>query len=211
MTDLRRTAVDLYELAEEHRSDAADAREEKERVENTARDIISDPEEDAKSVAGLPDDLRQEFEQCKARIEQHLTSAESLEHYADQWSDGDACEFTLEELNGDEYAAVMDTASANAQADGSIPQGLGGIKSLEFGVVDIPDPVEADPGEWPAVVVNDLFQELNDITTPEGVDLGNESLRQAVEGNGESVPEVDPVQLDETDMTVSQSTDPAEE
>lgn len=204
MTDLRRTTVDLYDLAEEHRADAQDAREDKGALEAKARELVADDDrEDIGGVSDLPTDMRQEHEQCKQLITQHLSSAESLEHYADQWGDGDTCEFTLQELNGDEYANVLDTASASAraQANGQIPQGLGGIKSLEFGVIDIPDSpdLEPDPGHWPAVIVNDLFQELNEITTPSGVDLGNESLRQAVEEA--DAPEVEPTNIDPEHLT----------
>jgi regulator of replication initiation timing len=184
---LRQTERDLYAAATDLREDdAAAIREEMADLEAEiqAADDIERP-------ADIPAEKEQQYQQLRQALRETYGTADTYEHYADQWTDGEACVFVLEELNGDEYAATIDAvsqeAAKQARQDGSLPEGYGKIKALEYGVVDIPDGCPADPGVWPAPVVNELFDALQTITAPEGVDLGNASLAAALNDSDEGV------------------------
>lgn len=178
-THLRRTERDLYTAAEEIREgDIPKAREEKERVEEEAREYGD--------IQHVPQELHERHERLKQRIRELVGTADTYEEYADRWTDDGAseCLFVLEEHNGDEYAATIDAVTGEAESQGrreSIPEGYGRVKALEYGVKEKPTGAPADPGQWPAPIVNELFEELQAITAPSGVDLGNESLEQAMQ------------------------------
>lgn len=184
MSDLRQTERDLLVAAEELRStEIADLKDRRQELEERYAET---PPED------IPADAEQEYQQAAEAIREAAGTADTYEHYGRRWGDDDGCVFVLEELNGDEYARVIDsvTAEAGRQArqDGSLPEGYGRVKSLEFGVVEKPDAAPADPGEWPAPIVNELFVSLNEITAPSGVDLGNESLKSATSSDTNTAP-----------------------
>ena len=177
---LRQAERDLYAAAADLREDdAATIREEMATLE---AEIQDDP--DIADAADIPAEKEQQYQRLRQALRETYGTADTYEHYADQWADGEACVFVLEELNGDEYAATIDAvsqeAATQARQDGSLPEGFGKIKALEYGVVDIPAGCPADPGVWPAPIVNELFDALQTITAPEGVDLGNASLAAAL-------------------------------
>lgn len=179
---LRRQTVDLYAEAESIREgDLADARERK-------REFESEVAKKYDGYVEVPASVRETHEQLKQQIRELEGDAQTLEHYADEWTDWDAepdretCPFVLEELNGDEWAATVDAVNDAVAEGGSVPEGLGRVKGLEYGVEDIPAGWPADPGQWPAAVVNTLFTELEDLTAPRGVDLGNDSLASVFDG-----------------------------
>lgn len=124
-------------------------------------------------------------------VETDLVAAETVDDVR-----GDSCVFVLEELNGDEWAATIDAVRAEGQRNGgTVPEGHGRVTALEYGVEDIPDDANANPGAWPAPIINELFEALEDITAPEGVELGNDSLA--------SVRETTPDATDARDTTTS--------
>jgi hypothetical protein len=174
---LRRTERDLYAAADEMRA------EEIPDVEARRDDLLESLTAEYDDVADVPAEDQARYEQLNQRLEELHGTANTYEHYADEWADGDECLFVLEELNGDEWAATVDAvraeASGQAQA-GAIPEGYGRVKALEYGVVEIPEGCPADPGVWPAPVVNELYEQLESITAPSGVDLGNSSLADAM-------------------------------
>lgn len=173
---MRQTTRDLYTAAAEIRTeDIPDVEEQK-------ADLEAEVREEYESYAAVPQSVKQQHEQYRQQLRELEGTAETFEHYADLWSDGDDCEFTLEELNGDEFAKVVDTVSG-ASAEGDLPDGLGMVTSLEYATVGKPAGAPADPGEWPAAVVNDLFEQLNNITAPQGVDVGNDSLASVFDGD----------------------------
>lgn len=175
MTDtphLRQRERDLYDAARELRE------EDIPEVEQQRADL--EAEFGDAHPSDIPADVQQQYQALGQQLRELAGTADTYEHYADEWSDGDECLFVLEELNGDAYAATIDAVSAEAarqaRQDGGLPEGYGKVKALEYGVVEKPDAAPADPGVWPAAVMNELFATLNDITAPSGVDLGNESL-----------------------------------
>lgn len=175
MTDgphLRRRERDLYAAAREIREEDIPGVEQQ-RAELNAKF------EDVHPV-NVPDVYQQQYQALGQQLRELAGTADTYDHYADAWGDGESCLFVLEELNGDAYAATIDAVSAEAarqaRQDGGLPEGYGKVKALEYGVVEKPDAAPADPGLWPAAVMNELFATLNDITAPSGVDLGNESL-----------------------------------
>lgn len=178
-THLRQTTRDLFTAAEEIRD------EDIPKVETERQKVVSKAEE-YDGPEGAPRKLHTRYQELTQALKELHGTADGVEHYAEAWSETDTCVFVLEELNGDEYAATVDAVSQQARQqareDGDLPEGYGRIKALEYGVADIPGGCPPEPGEWPAVVVNDLFEQLNDITAPSGVDLGNESLSEAMQG-----------------------------
>lgn len=175
---LRQTERDLYAAADELRE------EDIPELEAEREDLIATANDEHGTIRDVPAEMQQRYEQLTQGIRELYGTADTYEHYADQWSDGDTCVFVLEELNGDEWAATIDAVRAEAgqQASaGAVPEGYGRVKALEYGVVDIPDECPADPGVWPAPVVNELYETLEDITAPSGVDLGNSSLAAAMD------------------------------
>jgi hypothetical protein len=192
---LRQTTRDLTEAAREIREDELPA----------VRDQIDDLEAEARrefdSAADIPAEKEAEYQQLRQQAKELHGTADTFEHYADEWADGDTCEFVLEELNGDEYAAVIDAVSQEAgrqaRAEGTLPEGFGQVKALEYGVVSKPQGAPADPGLWPAAIVTDLFAQLESITAPEGVGLGNSSLASVIgdeEPDTDLPPAVDPIE-----------------
>lgn len=183
-TTLRRTDRDLFEAAREVReTDIPRLQAKRDDLEQRAREEYDDPE-------GVPGDLEREYQQYGQQLRELHGTADTYEHYAEAWSgDGETCVFVLEELNGDEYARTIDAVSAEARRqareDGDLPDGYGQVKALEFGVVDLPAECPPEPGQWPAAIVGELFSQLNDITAPAGVDLGNESLADVVRGESD--------------------------
>lgn len=178
---LRQTTRDLYAAAEEIRADELpEVKQEREQLKQRAIEEYGTPEE-------APMELHQQFQQLTQQIRELAGTADTYEHYADEWSDGTDCTFTLEEFNGDEYAQVIDAVSAEAarqREDGTIPEGFGQVKALEYGVTDKPPGAPADPGMWPAPIVTELYDALESITAPPEVDLGNESLASAMREDG---------------------------
>lgn len=177
-TTLRQTERNLSTAAEEIRNDEIpEVRDEKQSFGESLRDQYE-------TWQDVPADERQQYEQgFDQQIRELAGTADTYEHYAEEWTDdGAAPVFTLEELNGDEWAATVDAVSQQAQT-GEIPEGYGRVKALEFGVEDIPDGWPADPGTWPAPIINELFETLESITAPSGVELGNDSVRSLFEGN----------------------------
>lgn len=188
MTDLRQTERDLYVAAEELRGDATEFRQRREDLEHEFAG--TDPSD-------IPDDAEREYQRLAEQIKEAEGTANTYDHYADEWSvDGAGCVFVVEELNGDEYAATIDAVSAEAgrqaREDGSLPQGYGRVKALEYGIVDKPPGAPADPGQWPAPIVGELFDALQNLTAPSGVELGNESLASAVSGRTGETPDTPP-------------------
>jgi hypothetical protein len=173
-TTLRQTERDLYAAAAELRSEAEDAAERREEITREARE---------RNGEAIPDELDREFRRLGEQRREALGTAQTYEHYADAWTDEDTdeCVFILEELNGDAYAAVADAVNSEAARQGTIPQGFGRIKALEYGVVAKPEGAPADPGRWPAAIVSELFDCLEAITAPSGVDMGNDSLASALD------------------------------
>lgn len=189
MTDLRTRTRDLYTAAQEIRGqDIPDVEEQRERLVTRLREEATEDDTEPLDVADQSD--HQRYRRLTEQLRELHGTADTYEHYADEWSaDADACEFVLQELNGDEYAATLDAvsnqAAKQARQDGDLPDGYGQVKALEYGVEDIPDGAPADPGAWPAAIVTELFATLNEITAPEGVDLGNESLVEALSEDGD--------------------------
>jgi len=201
MRTLRQTERDLYDAADELRDEAAEVKEQIETLEEQTREEFDGPNE-------IPQERERQYQQLRQQYQELIGTADTYEHYADEWSDGDECVFVMEELNGDEFAAVIDAVSQEAgnqaRAEGSLPEGYGRIKALEFGVTDVPEYCSPTPGEWPAAIVNELFEELNDITSPAEVDLGNESLRGLWDDETET-----PVAVDESVALESAGMEPA--
>lgn len=179
---LRRTERDLFAAAAEIReADIPEAREEKSEFEATLREDYDDP-------SNVTQREQAKFEEYKSQIEDLAKTAETYEHYAEEWSaDGEECVFVLEEFNGDEWAATGDAVNEQAVTRESMPANFGKVKALEYSVEEVPDGAPADPGLWPAPIVNELFEALNNIGAPSGVDLGNESL-SGVFGDSTSPP-----------------------
>lgn len=174
---LRQTTRDLYTAAEEIRDEEiADVKAQKSEY---GERLLAEYD----TWRDVPGDERQRYETgFDQQIRELAGTADTYEHYAAEWTDddGDTCEFVLEELNGDEWAATVDAVSQQAQS-GDIPEGYGRVKALEFGVEEIPDGWPADPGVWPAPIINELFEALEGITAPSGVNLGNDSVRSLFE------------------------------
>jgi len=174
-THLRRVTVDLYDAAADLRDgEMQDLRDRRDELVDTAQS-------EYESAAEAPAELHQRYERLTEQLKDAAGTAETYEHYADEWGDGDTCEFTLEELNGDEFAATLDMVSAEATADGSVPEGAGMVEALKYGVVKKPDAAPPDPGRWPAPITTELFQRLDNLTTPAEVNLGNDSLAAAMD------------------------------
>ena len=173
---LRETTVDLADKAAELRAEAEQIRDERDALVAEARDEYGDPEE-------APDELHERYADLTERLKSTLGTAETYERCVDEWGGG---AFVLKELNTDEFAATLDAVSAEAaqqrREDGDLPDGYGRVKSLEYGVEDKPPEAPAHPGEWPPAVSNELWAELNDLSTPTGADLGNASLAGAMDG-----------------------------
>jgi len=203
MRTLRQTERDLYDAADELRDEAAEIKEQIETLEEQTREEFDGPNE-------IPQERERQYQQLRQQYQELIGTADTYEHYAEEWSDDDECVFVMEELNGDEFAAVIDAVSQEAgnqaRAEGSLPEGYGRIKALEFGVTDVPEYCSPTPGEWPAAIVNELFEELNDITSPAEVDLGNESLRGLWDDETET-----PVAVDESVALESAGMEPATE
>jgi hypothetical protein len=174
---LRRTERDLYAAADEMRA------EEIPDVEARRDDLLESLTAEYDDVADVPAEDQARYEQLNQRLEELHGTANTYEHYADEWADGDECLFVLEELNGDEWAATVDAVSREAAQQagaGAVPEGHGRVKALEYGVTTLPGDAPADPGKWPAPVVNELYDALESITAPRGVELGNSSLADAM-------------------------------
>lgn len=134
------------------------------------------------------EDPRPEHERAFQRYNERIRAAEgtaqSLDHYAEAAGADDA--FHLRELNADQFAAVLDTVdqagTQQRRAEGDLPKGVGMVESLKRGVRDVPEGFDADPGAWPAALVQVLHGELDDLTTADDaeVELGNESLTDAL-------------------------------
>jgi len=172
---LHETTVDLAEKAAELREDAADIRAERATLVDEARAEYDD-------AADAPDEVHDRYAELTERLKSTLETAAKYEECVEEWGGG---EFRIQELNSDEFAATLDAVSAEAanqrRADGDLPDGFGRVKSLEYGVEAKPDGAPAHPGEWPPAVSNELWAELNDLSSPEAVDLGNESLAAAMD------------------------------
>lgn len=182
MVELRTTTRDLYEAAEELEADAEDVEERIEALEQEASEEYPDGD--------VPADLEREYQQLKAQYRQIIGTVETYKHYAAIWTDegADTCEFTLTELNGDEFAKVMDTVQAEAAKSGSVPDQLGKVESLRFALEDIPDGAEPNPGEWPAPIVGELYDALQSITSPPEVEAGNGETLAAAIGAEQAAP-----------------------
>lgn len=171
---LHETTVDLAAKADELRADAAELRDERAALVERARDEFDDADD-------APDDLHERYDELTDAIAETLGTAEKYEECVDAWDGG---EFVIQELNTDEYAATLDAVSAEAaeqrRDDGDLPDGFGRTKALEYGVESKPPDAPPRPGEWPPAVTNELWAELNDLSTPTEVDLGNESLAAAM-------------------------------
>jgi hypothetical protein len=169
------TTVDLADKAEQLREQAAELRDEREQ-------LVADATAEYDGPADAPDDVHDEFADLREAEKAALETAAKYERCVDAWGGG---EFTLRELNTDEFAATLDAVSAEAanqrREDGDLPDGYGKKKSLEYGVKSKPPDAPADPGEWPPAVTNELWTELNALSTPDEVDLGNASLAAAMD------------------------------
>jgi len=190
---LRQTERDLYAAAAEIRED--DIPE----VEQARQDLVAEAEREYGDAADAPDRMHARYQQLTQQLRELHGTADTYEHYADEWSgDGETCVFTIEELNGDEWAATVDAIRAEGGRDaaqsGQVPEGFGRVKALEFGVESVPEDCPSDPGVWPAPVVNELYSQLENITAPSGVELGNSSLSAAM-GEGDSLAGDGPVDL----------------
>lgn len=132
----------------------------------------------------IPTKYERQYQQFNKRVQKAEGTAQSLDHYASE-ANGEAS-FRLEELNADQFAAVLDTVdqagTQQRRAEGDLPAGVGMVESLKRGVRDVPEGFEADPGAWPAALVQVLHGELDDLTTADAseVELGNESLAAAL-------------------------------
>jgi len=183
---LRQRERDLRDaIAELREEDIPELRKQKQNIENEAQARVSSPEHEAESVHDLPN-LQRRHEQLTEQIQNAYETADGLEHYADEWvGEGEPCVFVLEELNGDEYAKTVDTVTAAAAGPDAtaqdVPRGLSMVESLKYGVEDVPGECPTDPGKWPAVVFNELFESLDSLTTPSEMDLGNDSLADALD------------------------------
>jgi hypothetical protein len=200
---LRRAERDLYAAADELRAeDIPD-------VEQQRDDLVADAREEYGDPADAPAEMHNRYQQLTQQLRELHGTAETYEEYADRWSDGEACVFVVEELNGDEWAATIDAVRAEggqeAIQSGTVPEGFGRVKALEYAIEDIPADCPPDPGAWPAPIVNELYSVLEDITAPSGVALGNSSLADAMRaddsadsdgtdmaGEGEETPENPP-------------------
>jgi len=176
---LRRTTRDIYDAAAEIRD------EDIPEVEAAREDLVAEAEREYGDAADAPAEMHQRYQRLTQQLRELHGTAGTYEHYADQWSGDDGeCAFVLEELNGDEWAATVDAIRAeggrNANGQGQIPEGYGRVKALEYGVESVPEHCPPDPGVWPAPVVNELYSELESITAPSGVSLGNSSLADAM-------------------------------
>ena len=183
MTDrptLRQTECDLFDAAQTLRDETIPE------VETARDDLVAEAEAEYGDPADAPGEMHRQYQQLTTQLRELIGTAETYEHYAGQWADADGeCTFVLEELNGDEWAATVDAVraegGANATSQGEIPEGYGRVKALEYGVKSLPsEACPADPGVWPAPVVNELYTELEGITAPDGVSLGNSSLAEAM-------------------------------
>jgi len=167
--------VDLAAKASTLREEADDIREERAALVEQAREEYGDPDD-------APDDLHDEYASLTADLKATVQTAAKYEECVDEWGGG---EFELQELNTDEYAATLDAVSAEAtnqrREEGDLPDGYGKKKALEYGVESKPPEAPPNPGEWPPAVTNELWAELNDLSTPSEVDLGNESLAAAMD------------------------------
>jgi hypothetical protein len=187
---LRTTERDLTDAAAELRAEADDYREEREA-------LVAEVREEYGSAEDAPPEKHDEYDQLTQQIAECEGTAETFEHYADEWAgpEADGAVFVLEELNGDEYAKVVDTVAGAAQArGGDLPGGAAAVEALNYGVVETPPGAPPDAGKWPAPIVNDLFEQLNDLTTPGTGGTGNSSLSAAVSqttatDGGDSPPE----------------------
>jgi hypothetical protein len=169
------TTVDLAAKAEELRERAEEVREQRDELVAEAREEYGDADD-------APERLHERYDELSERMKDLLGTADTYQRCVDEWGGG---EFDLVELNTDEFAAVLDAVSAEAaqqrREDGDLPDGYGRVKSLEYGVESKPPGAPASPGEWPPAVSNELWAELNDLSTPSEVDLGNGSLAAAMD------------------------------
>lgn len=169
------TTVDLGEKADTLRAEADDIRDERAALVEKAREEYGTAED-------APDSVHGEYADLTAELKATLQTAAKYEECVEAWGGG---EFELQELNTDEYAAVLDAVSAEAtnqrREQGDLPDGYGKKKALEYGVESKPPEAPPNPGEWPPAVTNELWAELNDLSTPSEVDLGNESLAAAMD------------------------------
>ena len=177
-TQLRTRTVDLYELAEELREDDLQPiLDRKAELEARIREEYDDPGE-------VPAATRQEFQQLRDQAESIAEQANTYEHYAEMWSgdSDDGAYFTLQELSGDAYVRAIDESmqdGINTQTGGP-PVGLSSKAAVEFALQDVPEHCPPDPGKWPAEILEELYSQLDEFGSPEGVDLGNESLGEVL-------------------------------
>jgi len=184
---LRQTERDLFAAAEEIRT------EDIPRIESERESLVDEAEREHGDATDAPAEMHQQYQQLTQRLRELHGTADTYEHYAEQWSgDGQSCTFVIEEMNGDEWAATVDAIRAEggqqAAQQGQVPEGYGRVKALEYGVESIPEDCPADPGVWPAPVVNELYSALESITAPSGVELGNSSLSAAMNSDTPDIP-----------------------
>jgi hypothetical protein len=165
---MREKTVTIAGMAADLRENRiADLREQREAFVESLKSEYDDLE-------AVPPEDKETFEEYNDEIDTVKQTAASLEHYAEE-CDGDG-EFTLRELNMDQFAATVDEVDQlreqQRREEGNLPKGAMMSAALSRGVVACPDSFDDDPGAWPAVVARNVHDELDSLGA--GAIEGNE-------------------------------------
>lgn len=161
-------------------------------VEEIRENAIPDLEELRDEITGkyssweeAPADDIADAQSLQNRVDKLEATARLLEDIEEEEN---GAVFVLQELSAAQAADIQDDVAEKSfdvdavrgEVAGVPKQGHGEILILEYSIVERPSCLPEKVGDWPVTLKDYLWQEIDDLTTTRGEDLGNWSFREEV-------------------------------
>lgn len=191
---MRTESIDLDAEADRIEQEVAE-------LDRAKQDLVDRLSEEYGTYSNVPSEQRQAFDQIESERIDRQGLADALRRVVDAWG---GSVVVLQELSMGQAAKVQDQVAERSlemdfetgRPEGVPKEGFARVETLREAVVNQPegaptrvDPQTGDdvpaPGDYPNRVGEFLYEKTNALTTVGETDLGNSSLREAMQGANE--------------------------